>query len=238
MPRKSKKSKTTRQAKTAAARHEMIDTKTENLMPVSPSHPSDMLLDPSKAASFRWGVFVVLLVLIGAVYLATRGLIVSAIVDGKPIFGWDVASTVMSQYGQQTLQSMISQQLITETAQKQKIVISDADVKNKIDQLVKSLGPNVTLDDLLKYQGVTQSQFNDQVRLQLTVEKILGKDITVSDQEISDYIDKNKSTMTSTDDASLQEEARQAVFSQKLSAKIQPWFDALKQKAKITLFLK
>ena len=50
-----------------------------------------------------------------------------------------------------------------------------------MNDLVKTLGPDVKLDDLLKYQGMTKTDFENQIRLQLTVEKILGKDVAVAE---------------------------------------------------------
>lgn len=89
-----------------------------------------------------------------------------------------------------------------------------------------------------KYQGVSKNEFQNQVKLQLTVEKMLGKDIAISESDIDEYIANNADTLTATDEASLREEARQTIFSQKMSEKIQPWFAELKEKAKIIRLLK
>ncbi len=218
--------------------HEMIDTKTEDLLPTDPTAASDMLRDPSKAASFRWGVVLVLLVIIVIAYLGNRGYIVAALVNGKPIFGWDVNQALMSRYGQQTLTTMINEELITDAAKKQGVVISQNDINTKESGLMKSLGPGVKIDDVLKYQGMSRADFDDQVRLQLIVEKVLGKDVTVSDSEISDYISKNKDTLTASDEAGMNAEAKRAIFSQKINDKVQTWFGALKAQAKIVTILK
>lgn len=190
------------------------------------------------AASFRWGVVAVLFVIIVGAYFASRGYIVAAMVNGKPIFGWEVNSAVMARYGATTLDSMISERLIRDAAAKQGVVITQANVDAKINDLMKSLGANVKIDDVLKYQGMTKAEFDDQVRLQLTVEKILGKDVTVSDSEAADYVEKNKETMTATDEATLKDEAVKALTSQKINDKVQTWFADLKAKAAISRFLK
>lgn len=218
--------------------HEMIDTKTENLFPTVSTSPSSVLNDPSAATSLRWGVIVVLVVVLGLVWAGSRGYIIAAMVNGKPIFGWDVASVVMSRYGSQTLTSMVNEHLIADEAMKKGVNVTSADINAKEKDLMKSLGPNVNINDVLQYQGMTRADFDNQVKLQLTVEKILGKDITVSDTEIADYITKNKDTMTATDDAGLNAEAKQAIFSQKLNSKVQTWFAQIKSTAKVTTFLK
>ena len=233
MPRKAKKTKPVH------ARHEMIDRKTENLISAKPVLPAELLRDPGKATSFRWGVIVVGLCLVAGLYmLVSRGYVVAALVNGKPIFGWEVNSAVMSRYAAQTLESMISERLIADTAAREKIVITQAAVDENINNLVSTLGPNVKLEDVLKYQGMTKNEFNDQVRLQMTVEKILGKDITITDAEIDDFISQNKETLTATDEAGLRKEAQDALMSQKINEKIQPWFTQMKEEAKIVRLLK
>ena len=55
---------------------------------------------------------------------------------------------------------------------------------------------------------MTKTDFENQIRLQLTVEKILGKDVAVADTEVDDFIAKNRTTMTATGEAELRGEAR------------------------------
>jgi hypothetical protein len=133
---------------------------------------------------------------------------------------------------------MISEKLIAQAAAKQGVVIAQTDVDAKIANLVSTLGPNVKLEDVLQYQGMTKSEFQNQVRLQLIVDKLLGKDVTIADADIEDYIAKNKETLTATDDAGLKSEAQQALMTQKISEKIQPWFAELKTQAKIVRLFK
>ena len=217
----------------------MIDATTENLISSKPVLSSDLLRDPKKAASFRWGVLVVsIFVIIAIFFAASRGYIVSALVNGKPIFGWELNRALVSRYGTQTLESIISERLIADAAAKGGIVIPQADVDAKVQELVASLGPNVNLDDVLKYQGMTKKEFEDQVRLQMTVEKILGKDIVISDTDVDTFIADNKDALTATDEAGLRIEAKQTLLSQKINEKIQTWFADLKAQAKIVRLFK
>jgi hypothetical protein len=225
----------TKKAKKAASRHEMIDAKTEDLLQ-APS-PSVFTNESSKKTTGWIVLGIVLLAVLGA-YLGSRGYIVAAMVNGKPIFRWELSKALDSRFGQQTLESMISERLIADTAQKQGVVVTQGEVEAKMNDMVKTLGPDVKIEDLLKYQGMTKSDFEGQIRLQLTVEKILGKDVVIEDAEVDDFIDKNRETMTASDEAALRGEARAALESQKISEKIQPWFADLKAKAKIVKLVK
>ena len=210
--------------------HEMIDTKTEDLMPIDSTKPK------RRFPIAKIALIVVVLGLV-AIFVSNKGLLVAAVVNGKPIFRWQLNSVMTSRYGQQTLDSMVSQMLVDEEAKKAGISVTQTDIAKKESDLVASLGTGVSLDDVLQYQGMTKADFEDQIRLQLTVEKLLGKDITVTDADITSYIATNASTLTATDEAGLKEEARQAIFSQKLNDKLQTWFADVKAKASILRFL-
>ncbi len=217
-----------------SSRHEMIDAKTEDLLPTPRSSSSGTTND----SRVRWIAFVIILLAVMGAYLGSRGYIVAALVNGKPIFWWDLNHALQTRFGAQTMESMISERLIADTAQKQGVLVTKEEVEAKMNDLVKTLGPNVKVEDLLKYQGMTKEDFESQIRLQLTVEKILGKDVAVTDKEVDEFVVKNRETMTATDEAALRGEARTALESQKISEKIQPWFAQLKQKAKIVKLVK
>ena len=110
-----------------------------------------------------------------------RGLIVSAIVNGKPIFRWTVNSTLMSRFGQQTIENMITEQLIADEAKKAKLTVTQKEIDAKEQEVLKSFGGNVTLDEVLKFQGMTKSDFDEQIKLQMMLTKLIGKDITITD---------------------------------------------------------
>jgi hypothetical protein len=230
MPRAKKSS-----SKSTKATHEMIDTKTEDLIP---SYPSATSATGSWFYTYRWVIFIVVIIIVIGAYFGSKGYLVAATVNGQPVFGWDVEQVMMSRYGSQTLDAIISERLVAGAAQKAGIVVSQKDVDTKVSELVKTLGPNVKLEDLLAYQGVTKSEFESQVKLQLTIEKLLGKDIKITESEISNYIASNAATLTATDEAGMRSEAQQALFSQEISQKVQTWFNDLKSKAKIVRFLK
>lgn len=198
--------------------------------------PESFSSAPKRTMVSRW-VLVVLLIIIVAVLLLNKGWIVAAVVDGKPIFRWQLTKVLVARYGKQTLEGMISETLIKEEARKEGITISQKDVDGKVADVMKGLGQNVSLDDVLRFQGMTRSDFESQVRLQLTVEKLLGKTIAITENDITNYIATNSATLTATQPAALREEARNAILNAKINEKLQPWFLDLEQKAKILRFL-
>lgn len=169
--------------------------------------------------------------------LFRKGYIVTTVVDGKPIFYFQLQSVLMNRFGKQALEGMITETLIANAAEKSGITISNEEVAAKEAELLKSFGGKVSVEEILKFQGITKEEFDKQVRIQLTVGKILEKDIVLGEADIDAYIAANKATLQATDAMAIREEARTALMAQKVGEKVQPWFQELKEKAKILRFI-
>ncbi len=189
-------------------------------------------MSKTKKIAIFLGIVILLLVAVN------RGLIVSAIVNGKPIFRWSVNSTLMSRYGKQTIDNMITERLIADEAKKAKIGVTQTEIDAKEQEILKSFGGNVTLDEVLQYQGMTKTDFDEQIRLQMLLTKLIGKDLVITDADIANYRATNSATLVATDEAGLQKEAREAILTQQVGEKIQPWFTELRSRAKIFTFAK
>jgi len=166
----------------------------------------------------------------------SKGYILVAIVNNKPIFRMQLDQAMMSRFGKQTLEGMISEELIAKEAGRLGVTITQEEINKQEDEVLKSFGGKVNLDELLKFQGTTKAEFDSQIKLQLLVNRMMEKDVTVTDEEIATYKETNKAIMVSSDEADLTEEARKTLIEQKVNEKIQPWFTELKNKAKIFKF--
>jgi hypothetical protein len=185
-----------------------------------------------KLNNAKIGIILIVLVLLG-VLLVRKGYIVAATVNNQPIFSWSLTSALMNRYGKQTLEGMITEQLIYQEAAKNNVSVSADDLKIREEEMVKNIGADVKLDDLLKYQGMTRADFDSQVKLQLLVEKILGKDVNFTDAQLDNFISTSSAMLVATDSAQRKVEAKKVLTEQEINAKIQPWLLELKNNAKI-----
>ncbi len=217
--------------------------KTITLPPHVPPMPVESAPAPSVSGVFgrlgQYKLFILAFLVLGLIglFVTNKGLLIAAMVNGKPIFRWDLNRVLVSRFGQQTIENMINEALIADAAKKAGVVVTQAEVDGQEQELVRSLGENIQLEDLLKYQGMTKNDFDSQIRLQMTVQKILGADIVISDADIDTFIATSESQLRATDPAGLKDEARKAILDQKVGEKLQPWFLELKQKANIIKFL-
>lgn len=192
---------------------------------------------PSKFLSVRYLIPLAVLLLVAVVVLKNKNWVIVASVNGQPITRWQMDSRLVSMYGAQTLDQMVNEMLLRQAAAKKGITVSQADIDSKIADVEKSLAGKISLRDALARQGLSMQEFRQQVELQLLFEKITADQVQVSDQEIADYITKNRNTLTATDDAGLKEEAKTTLQSQKKNEVFNKYFSDLRNSAKINKYL-
>jgi parvulin-like peptidyl-prolyl isomerase len=190
-----------------------------------------------KKPNLRTIFFGVLLVGLLTLFFFNKNILIAAMVNGKPIFRWQLNKTMVSRYGQQTLEGMIGELLIVDAATSVGVAVKQETVDAKVAEIVGSLGDNVDITELLRLQGMTRDEFENQIRLQLTVERVLAKDFAATDKDIEQFIATNSGRFTATDAATIRLQARQAIIDEYVSGRFQPWFTQLKEKATITRYL-
>lgn len=172
-----------------------------------------------------------------ALFLTNKGLLIAGMVNGKPIFRWELNKVLTSRFGQQTLEQIISERLIAGAAAKEGVTVTQEEINGKVAEITAGLGQNANLDELLSMQGMSRSEFESQIRLQLLIRNLLGRDINVTEADIDNYIATSGALLASTEPAKLREEARQAIFDGKVGEKLQVWFEELRANASIQRFL-
>lgn len=169
--------------------------------------------------------------------IVNRGMFIAAVVNGKPIFKWNLNSVLVSRYGQQTLDGMITEKIIAEEAQKSNISVTQEEINQRGEDILQSFGSTLSVDEFLQLQGLSRSEFDNQLKLQLTVQKILTKDLQITDQDIEMYIASNSAMLIATEPAKLREEARNAIIDTHVSEEFQTWIQELRDKASVQTFL-
>lgn len=199
--------------------------------------PAEAPTPPPQKFPTKYLYLIVALLALSALVLANKGMLVAAVVDGRPIFRWELNRVLVDRYGKQTLEGMVSEALIASESRKQGVVVPPAEVAVREEEIVKGLGGGMSLEEILKIQGLSKDEFDRQITMQLTVQKLLGKDLTITEADLDNYIATNGAMLVATEEAALRAEARQAILDAHIGEKLQPWFNELKAKAKILRFL-
>jgi foldase protein PrsA len=196
-----------------------------------------MMMSDKKKKIF-WIVIIAIAVL--AILYFLKSLFIVAIVNNQPISRFAFDRELERQGGQQILNKIITEMLIQQEAKRQKVTVTQVDIDQKfkeIDNQLKAQGQS--LEAALAAQGQTKADFAVQMKTEILLEKMLSKNITVEDKEITDYFEENKALFEKgTTLESQKEEIKNVLVQQKLSEKLQSWLVDLQSKAKIIYFIK
>jgi len=210
--------------------------------PKSPAMPVPLAIDKSsiKYKLRQPKIFIPLIIIIFAVLaFSLKGLFVAALVNGQPIARLTLIAELEKQGGKQALSSLVNQTLILQEAKKKDINVTQEEIDKSAKQIEDSLkkqGQN--LDAALAAQGMTRQDFLMQLKLRSLVEKLLGDQIKVTDQEVSDYIEKNKDTLpTNLKESEIKTGVREQLKQQKMASASQAWLANLAKNAKINYFV-
>ncbi|MCR4402240.1 MAG: peptidylprolyl isomerase [Firmicutes bacterium] len=136
-------------------------------------------------------VVVVGLVAIGAAWTYSD-LRAVAKVNSAAITWKEFHSALEKQSGRQLLAQMIREELITQGAAKYGIQVTDEDVAAEIDDLKAQFGSDASLEQALSQYGMTMDDLRHQIKINLLLEAIASKDVTVGDDEVKKYYDEHK----------------------------------------------
>lgn len=188
---------------------------------------------------YEWVVKLILFVLLSYLALEYRGLVVAASVNGTPISRLSVVQEAEAQLGQQTLENLVNQELIRQKAESSHTTVSQEEIDARITEIEESVtASGQTLDSLLSLQGMTREMLSDQIKTQLTVEKLLAGDVTVTDEEVNTYLEENKEFLPEgQSEEENKNQAKEQLRQQKLSERFSTWISELKNEAKINYYV-
>lgn len=209
---------------------------------ISHNQPQKAEIEPSAqtAESKRKFFAIIAVVVLAAILYYLKSFFVVALVNNRPITRYQVIKSLEQQGGKGTLDSLISEELIKQDAQKKGVTVS----QQEIDERVKSIEDEIkksgqSFDNLLKTQGITRQQVEEQTRLQLILKRLLADKIKVSDKEVEEsYVQQKDSKPKETSDGEYKKQIREALENQKLSFEAQTYVQSLQSKANIRYWLR
>ena len=182
-------------------------------------------------------IFILFIIALLAFGLWKKNWFVVAVVNGQPITRLELTQALTTQYGQQTLDNLISEKLVEQAISQKGIRITSNQTDQKIADITSSLPKGMTLDQALTSQGMDITTFRHQVQLQLGIDQLLASQTAVSEKEIDDYLVSNSAQFKDSSPSAARAAAKNALAQQKSTTAFQNWFAALRQNAKILNFL-
>jgi foldase protein PrsA len=192
----------------------------------------------SRKLKLKMIIIFVIIIILGVLAYMGKGLFVAATVNGSPITRLSLIKMLEKEAGKGLLDSLITEKLIQNEAIAKNIIISEDDVNSEIDKIkaqVTSQGD--TFEAALEAQGMTLDVLKKQIKLQKEIEALLADKVSVTDQEVTQYITDNKYPVTEGQEQIANEQVMLQLKSKKLSAEAPTYIEELKAKAKIKYFV-
>lgn len=183
-------------------------------------------------------ISIALIAFILALSYLFKGLFIAAMVNGQPISRLSVVQQLEKQGGKTTLDSFITEKLISDEAQKKGITISD----DEINQEIKTIEASVTqqggtLEQALMQQGMTNESLVKSIKNQKIIEKLLADKIKVTDAEVTKYIAENETSVPEGQETETKKQIMDQLKQQKFQQEAQSWVASLKKAANIKYYV-
>ncbi|MBI2009754.1 MAG: SurA N-terminal domain-containing protein [Candidatus Chisholmbacteria bacterium] len=214
--------------------------RSSNVLAATTKNPESLQfsLDYVKKHQLKSGLIGALVIIALLLAFPLRFLVVSASVNGQPIYSWQYLSQLNKSAGSQTINQLISQKLIEQEIQKQGVQVTQAEIDAQMAQIESQFGEEGGgLDTVLAAQGLTRAQFTDQIRLNLGLEKLIKGTIQVTPEEIQAELTKNAELYESLSEADSATTAAENLRNDKMQAEFQTWFQKIKAEANIKINL-
>lgn len=112
-------------------------------------------------------------------------------VNGVTISSTQLYNAMLAASGDQTLDSLISDELINQESKKSGIQVTDDDIQAEISKIQGSYGSDEAFQQALTSYGMSIDALKKNMKTQVLLKKILAPQVTITDDEIKKYYDTN-----------------------------------------------
>ena len=174
----------------------------------------------------------VVLAVVGILFAGSR-LWVVAWVDNKPITKFQLYSLLEKRDQGKTSEELIVQTLLKSEGDKQKASVSEAEIEAEIKKVEEQQGGAAQLDQILQMNQTSREDFRKLVELQLIKQKLFGKDVSITEEDVAKYLEENKDSLPpeilinpeSSEAAKLRESAKEQLKQMKINENFNKWLE-------------
>jgi len=117
---------------------------------------------------------------------------VVARVNNENITKDELYEYLVKESGDSALNTLIANKIIELEAKKQNIKVTDDDIEAEIDKFAEQYGGRETFEQFLEFYGTPIDELKENIRINLTLEKLLEPSIEIKEDEIKTYFEENK----------------------------------------------
>lgn len=119
-----------------------------------------------------------------------EGQVVATVNDTK-ITKQDVYDRLVPTYGSSVVQDLIDQALVDQAAKEANVTVTQDEVDARMAEIAERMGGEDQLSSALSMYGMTLDSYRQYQEFWLKATKVLGKDVTVTDEEAEEFFNNN-----------------------------------------------
>ncbi|WP_264740134.1 peptidylprolyl isomerase [Cytobacillus firmus] len=116
----------------------------------------------------------------------------AATVNGEKISQDELHERLVDQYGQELLDSLITEKVINQEAKKENVKVTQEEIDEEKAVYAESYGGEDALKQTLESSGLTMADFEEDIESYLATKKLLEPRIEISEEDMKAYFDENK----------------------------------------------
>lgn len=142
-------------------------------------------------------------------------------------------------YGASMLEELMNEQIISQGIAKSDVKYTQEELDAKIATVEGQVQENMgmSLDAYLETQKLSRKDFEKNMIMQLSLEKILTPSLKVTDEKIDAFMKTNEGYLTGETEEAKRAEAVEALLDQELGTAFQAWLEKRTAETKISTFL-
>lgn len=206
-------------------------------MPKNISSENAAELKPTAKRIYLFIPLLGVLIVLGA-FLYYKGFIVAATVNGTPITRLSLIQQLEQQGGKTLLESLITEKVVANEAQKKNVTVSESEIDEEIKKLETAISQEGnSLDGELEKRGMSRADLRETMRNQKILEKLVMDKISVSDDEVTTYIADNKVQLPKDKENEEKESIKMYLKQQKFQQEAQVYIETLKKDSTVRYFV-
>ncbi len=151
---------------------------------------------PAKANPLPWFLFAITLAALAVVlYLGQTGKAgvsgAAATVNGEKVTKQELYDAMYKQGGETTLDSLISEKLVTQEVDKAKVKVDEAAIEAELAQIKTQFPDEAQFNSAMEQSGFTLDSLKSEIRKNQEISKIFESKMDLSDAKLKEYFDKN-----------------------------------------------
>lgn len=173
---------------------EAFEDEVEELTEETPAQQESAAAAPAKSSKLPWFLFAASVVAIGVLLVTGQAGMKgdAAKVNGDKITKEELYQAMYKQGGDAALDNLITEKLIKQAADKEKVQVTDQDIEGELKEIKGQFPDDAAFNDALTQNNLTLDALKDQISTQMKVSKIFEGQMDLSDAKQKEYFDKNK----------------------------------------------